>query len=58
MDKPSNDKRAGIPAGEGRRAAQRRLQAALRRELRRRQQDCRYASHCPVALAGNCPGIC
>jgi hypothetical protein len=40
------------------RAAQRRLQAALRQELRRRQLECRYAVQCPVALAGNCPGIC
>jgi len=40
------------------RAARRRLQSALRQELRRRQSECRYASVCPVARAGNCPGIC
>ncbi|HEV1998010.1 MAG TPA: hypothetical protein VGR61_07775 [Candidatus Dormibacteraeota bacterium] len=40
------------------RAAQRRLQAALRQELRRRQVECRYVGQCPVAQAGNCPGIC
>ena len=40
------------------RAAHRRLQAALREELRRRQVECRYAGQCPVAHAGNCPGIC
>jgi hypothetical protein len=40
------------------RAAQRRLQSALRQELRRRQSECRYSPNCPVARAGNCPGIC
>ena len=51
MDKPSQRK-------PDPRAAQRRLQAALRRELRRRQAECRYVGGCPVAQAGNCPGIC
>lgn len=40
------------------RAALRRLQESLREELHRRQVDCRYAARCPVAKAGNCPGIC
>jgi hypothetical protein len=51
-DKSPSRKRADT------RAAQRRLQAALRQELRRRQSECRYSSQCPVARAGNCPGIC
>jgi hypothetical protein len=51
-DKSPSRKRADA------RAAQRRLQAALRQELRRRQSECRYSSQCPVARAGNCPGIC
>ncbi len=52
MDKSPSRKRADA------RAAQRRLQAALRQELRRRGADCRYCGQCPVARAGNCPGIC
>jgi hypothetical protein len=39
-------------------AAMRRLQAALRQEIKRRGLDCRYVARCPVAKAGNCPGIC
>ena len=52
MDKPSSRKSADQVA------AQRRLQAALRREIRRRQSERRYSSQCPVARAGSCPGIC
>ena len=41
------------------RAAIRRLQQALRLELRRRGgTECRYVAGCPVAKAGNCPGFC
>jgi hypothetical protein len=38
--------------------ALRRLQQALRQELKSRGTECRYVARCPVAKAGNCPGIC
>ena len=40
------------------RAAMRRLQQALREEMKRRSAECRYVAKCPVARAGACPGIC
>jgi|GEM_PF-2243680 hypothetical protein len=40
------------------RAAMRRLQQALRLEIKRKGIDCRYAARCPVAKANACPGIC
>jgi hypothetical protein len=40
------------------RAAMRRLQQALRMQIKRKGTDCRYASRCPVAKANACPGIC
>jgi hypothetical protein len=52
MDQPSKRTRS---KGE---AAMRRLQSALRQEIKRRGLDCRYVARCPVAKAGNCPGIC
>jgi hypothetical protein len=41
-----------------RRPALRRLQEALREEMRSRAVECRYVAGCPVARAGACPGIC
>jgi len=40
------------------RAALRRLQQALREEMKRRGAECRYVVKCPVFKAGACPGIC
>jgi hypothetical protein len=39
-------------------AALRRLQETLRKEMRTRSLECRYAARCPVQRAGNCPGVC
>jgi hypothetical protein len=52
MDKSPSRRRAEA------RAAMRRLQEALRQEMKRRTHECRYAANCPVAKAGSCPGIC
>jgi hypothetical protein len=52
MDKSPSRQRAEA------RAALRRLQEALREEMKRRSAECKYAADCPVAKAGNCPGIC
>jgi hypothetical protein len=52
MDKSPSRQRAEA------RAALRRLQEALREEMKRRSGECKYAADCPVAKAGNCPGIC
>jgi hypothetical protein len=53
MDKSPSRQRAEA------RTALRRLQRALREELRRRgSAECRYVAVCPVARAGLCPGIC
>jgi hypothetical protein len=52
MDKSPSRQRAEA------RAAARRLQEALREEIKRRGADCRYVADCPVAKAGACPGIC
>jgi hypothetical protein len=52
MDKSLSRQRAEA------RAAARRLQEALREEIKRRGADCRYVAGCPVAKAGECPGIC
>ena len=52
MDKSPSRSRAEA------RAAARRLQQALRDEIKRRGADCRYVAGCPVAKAGACPGVC
>jgi hypothetical protein len=53
MDKSPSRQRAEA------RAALRRLQVALREELKRRgQTECRYVAQCPIAQQGLCPGIC
>lgn len=53
MDKSPSRKRAEA------RAAMRRLQDALRTEMKRRgSTECRYVAQCPVAKRGTCPGIC
>jgi len=41
------------------RQALRELVAALRRELRQKgSHECSFATACPVARSGACPGIC
>jgi hypothetical protein len=40
------------------RAAMRRLQQALRQQIKLKGVECRYVARCPVAKADACPGIC